>query len=107
MKSSSKLKSVRDLRTSLSIHSRTRPRGKGPAFLELYLLNREKTRLKMDLEELQKQEVRLRKRLGEIQKLMTTLMEMTDVKDSGENARRLLEATFPEFPSLKKVCIDY
>jgi hypothetical protein len=107
MKSSNKLKSVRDLRTSLSIHSRTRPRGKGPAFLELYLLNREKTRLEMDLEELKKQEVRLCKRLADVQKLMTTLTESSGVQDTGKNARHLLQSAFPDFPSLKKVSIDY
>lgn len=67
MRSVTQLKSLGDLRTTISTHARSTPRNKGSSYLEIYLLDTERQRLETELDMLAKRQRRIEGRLGEIQ----------------------------------------
>lgn len=70
MRGGSGPKTLGDVKTSISTHGRSAPRREGSAYLEAYLLGREKQRLETELALLAKRQRRIAGRLGEIQEAM-------------------------------------
>ncbi|MEW6034234.1 MAG: hypothetical protein AB1603_05215 [Chloroflexota bacterium] len=74
MKSVTQMKSLGDMRTTISTHARSTPRQKGSTFLEVYLLDKEKQRLETELGMLIKRQRRIEGRLREVRGAMDRLL---------------------------------
>lgn len=74
MKSVTQLKSLGDMRTIISTHSRSVPRHKGSNYLDILSLGMEKQRLEAELEWLGKRQTRIQGRLSEIRAVMEELL---------------------------------
>lgn len=74
MKSMTQVKSLKDVRTTISTHSRSTPRLKGTTYLEAYLLDKERQRLETELDILAKRQGRIQERLDEIGKALNKLV---------------------------------
>jgi hypothetical protein len=66
MISITQIKSLGDMRTTISTHARSAPRQQGSTYLEVYLLDKERQRLETELAMLAKRQRRVEARLGEI-----------------------------------------
>ena len=77
MKSVAQLRSLGDIRTIVSTHTRSVPRSKGSNYLETLCLGMEKNRLETELAWLTKRQRRIDKRLEEIRSSMTGLASQT------------------------------
>lgn len=82
MKSVTQLKSLGDIRTTISTHARSTPRQQGSTYLEVYLLDKEKQRLETELAMLTKRQKRIERRLDEIGESMKWLMSKRDQEES-------------------------
>lgn len=85
MKSVTEIRSLADMRTNITTHSRSAPRRKGTAYLEVYLLDRERQRLETELAMLSKRRARVEPRLVGIQAEVQRLVRRTQ----GEETARL------------------
>lgn len=114
MRSVTQLKSLGDLRTTISTHARSTPRQKGSTYLEVYLLDKEKQRLETELAMLTKRQLRIQGRLKEIREAMEWLMNNrqegapahsppAEASDGG----RISVGFAPETQQLKKMTIEY
>ncbi len=74
MKSVTQLKSLSDIRTIISTHTRSVPRHKGSNYLDILSLGMEKQRLEAELEWLSKRQRRIEGRLAEIRENMEKLL---------------------------------
>lgn len=66
MRDSSQLKNLGDMRTTISTHVRSLPRREGEAYLEVYLLDKEKQRLEAEQAVLAKRQRHIERRAREI-----------------------------------------
>ena len=66
MKSITQIKSLGDTKTGISAHVRSAPRREGSTFLEVFLLDKERQRLEMEMAMLNKRQRRIMGRLAEI-----------------------------------------
>jgi predicted nucleic acid-binding Zn-ribbon protein len=78
MKDVTRAKGLSDLRTAITTRVRAKPPQKETAYLELYLLSREKQRLEKELVDLEQRQGRIRERLSEIRQAMATLEQETE-----------------------------
>jgi hypothetical protein len=92
MKSVTQLKSLGDIRTTVSTHARSVPRQKGSNYLEVYLLDKEKQRLEMELAMLDKRRHRIEERLREIRQAVDKLLQ-TRKQDDGASPQGVQGAT--------------
>lgn len=83
MKSVTQLKSLGDMRTIISTHSRSVPRHKGSNYLDILSLGMEKQRLEAELEWLGKRQRRIQGRLGEIRVVMEELLSKVGDESPG------------------------
>lgn len=74
MRSVTEIKSLRDVRTGITAHARSRPKQKGSTYLEVYLLGRERQRLETEVTLLAKRKRRVEERLGELRQAMDRLL---------------------------------
>ncbi|MBI2958592.1 MAG: hypothetical protein HYY32_07100 [Chloroflexi bacterium] len=74
MKSVTQMKSLGDMRTTISTHARSTPHEKGSTYLEVYLLDKEKQRLETEMAMLEKREKRIQTRLNDIKEAMGGLL---------------------------------
>ncbi len=74
MRSVTQLKSLGDMRTIISTHTRSVPRHKGSNYLDILSLGMEKQRLEAELERLGKRQRRIQGRLSEIRAVMEELL---------------------------------
>ena len=75
MNSMTNLKSLGDIRSVVSTHTRSTPRHKGSAYLDTLSLGMEKQRLEAELAWLARRRGRIELRLQEIRKIMEGLLE--------------------------------
>jgi len=75
MKSVTETKSLGDIRTATSHHISAKPPLKGTAYLDLYLLDKEKQRLEKQLFCMGQRQRRINERLSEIRKGMEKMAE--------------------------------
>lgn len=73
MKNITEIKSLGDIRSATSHHITGMPSLKGTAYLDLYLLDREKQRLETELSRMELRKKRIETRLGEIRNNMEDL----------------------------------
>lgn len=92
MKSVTQLKSLGDIRTTLSTHARSVPRQKGSTYLEVYLLDKEKQRLEMEPAMLDKRRHRIEERLKETRLAVEKLLQ-TQKQEDGASPQRVQGAT--------------
>ena len=77
MKRATELKTLGNIRTIISTHTRSVPRHKGSTYLDVLSLGMEKLRLEMELGMLNRRRGRLEQRLQEVQEIMgRRLLEM-------------------------------
>lgn len=74
-KSITRMKSLGDLKTTISTHARSTPREEGETFLEVYLLDKERQRLETEVAMHFKRTDRIQIRLAEIARVMAVLLE--------------------------------
>ncbi len=74
MKSVTLTKGLRDVRTGISMHSRSAPRVEGSTYLEVFSLDKERLRLEMELAQLAKRQKSIERRLGEVGATMGKLL---------------------------------
>lgn len=74
MKRATQIRSLGDVRTSVSTHARSTPRRKESTYLEVYLLGKEKERLETELGVLTKRQSRIAARVAEIRDVMLRLI---------------------------------
>lgn len=75
MRSVTQLKSLGDIRTTISTHARSTPRQRGSTYLQVYLLDMERQRLQTELLMLTKRQRRINARLAEIHEEMGRLKQ--------------------------------
>jgi chromosome segregation ATPase len=75
MRSVTQLKSLGDIRTTISTHARSTPRQGGSTYLQVYLLDMERQRLQTELLLLTRRQRRLDARLAEIREEMERLKQ--------------------------------
>lgn len=75
MRNVSQVKSVQDMRTTISAHVRATPPRKDSTYLDVYLLAKEKERLQTELGMLLKRQKRIEGRLEEIHEGMDKLLD--------------------------------
>lgn len=74
MRNVTELRSLGDIRTTISTHIRSTPRHKGTAYLEMLSLRMEEQRLRSELMALGRRQKRIELRLGEIRDQMGKLL---------------------------------
>lgn len=74
MKSVTLTNGLRDVRTGISMHSRSAPRVKGSTYLEVFSLDKERLRLETELAQLAKRQRSVERRLGVVQQAMGKLL---------------------------------
>lgn len=79
MRSATQIKSLGDVRTTISTHARAAPRREGSVHLEIYLLDKEKQRLQTEFAMLQKRQRRIETRLVELDQARARLRVSSDV----------------------------
>lgn len=110
MRSITQLKSLGDLRTTISTHARSTPRLKGSTYLEVYLLDKEKQRLEAELTYLGKRQGRIEGRMGEIRENRNKLVSGTETVEtspsvSSEDNKNKALGTAPR--NLKTLLVGY
>ncbi len=111
MRSITELKSLADIRTTISAHLRSTPRLKGSTYLEVYLLDKEKQRLEAELAYMGKRRGRIEARVAEIRKGQDELVaeaKALDVKDDTPGAVKkpiLRAAAGPR--NVRRVSVEY
>ena len=85
MKSATQIRSLGDVKTNISTHARSTPRRKGTAYLEVYLLERERQRLETELAVLSKRRGRIEPRLQEIRASVQNLVRKAQEEESGKS----------------------
>lgn len=96
MISITQIKSLGDMRTTISTHARSAPRQQGSTYLEVYLLDKERQRLETELSMLAKRQRRVEARLGEISKAVERLK--AQAPDSPPGAEAKAGALVPPVP---------
>ena len=86
MKSVTETKSLGDIRTATSHHITAKPPLKGTAYLDLYLLDKEKQRLEQELALVQKRQGRINGRLAEIRKSMEKVKEAAQQEQAAQSS---------------------
>jgi len=113
LKSVTQLKSLGDIRTTISTHARSVPRHKGSTYLEILSRGLEKQRLDSEQDWMARRQGRIDKRLQEIRELMNLLLakvdqEINEIDSPGSIEGRPAAAgngTHP--PGWKKLTIHY
>ena len=99
MKSVTQIKSLGDMRTTVSTHARSAPRQNGSTYLEIYLLDKERQRLETELAMVTKRQRRIEGRLAEIQGAIDKLVhkpQQEQSSPSGPPASAAVESPKPE-----------
>lgn len=87
MRSITQIKSLGDMRTTISTHARSTPRQQGSTYLEVYLLDKERQRLETELAMLAKRQRRVEARLGEIRQAVERLKAQATDGPPGAKAK--------------------
>jgi len=74
MKSVTQIKSLGDIKTTITTHARSVPRQEGSTYLEVFLLDKERRRMEAELAMLRKRQGRIEVRLGEIREVVDHLL---------------------------------
>ena len=85
MKDVTSTKGLSDLRTAITTRVHAKPPQKGTVHLDLYLLGKEKQRLKQELARLEQRQRRIQVHLAEIQQAMAALEQETERERSSED----------------------
>lgn len=95
MRSITQIKSLGDVRTTISTHARAAPPRKGSTHLEVYLLDKERERLETELAVLAKRQRRIEGRLRESQEAMEKLVATAHEEPPGPHAPASAARTDP------------
>ncbi len=86
MKSVTEIRSLGDVRTNITTHARSAPRRKGAAYLEVYLLDRERARLETELTMLARRRGRIEPRLQEVRASLEHLVRKAQEEASAKSS---------------------
>lgn len=79
---------LRNIRSMHTTGQRSIPRVQSSAYLDLYMLRKEKDRLEKETALLEKRKQGIQKRLGDIQRQMETLEKSAQGQDAGAERKR-------------------
>jgi len=107
-------KGLSDLRTATTTRVRSRPRHKGTAHLNIYLLSMERQRLETELRCLEKRQANIHERLGKICQEMGEFQQETEQErlssepliNIGAEGKQLAPTQCKRRP-WKKIALDY
>ncbi|MBI2936032.1 MAG: hypothetical protein HYY31_04410 [Chloroflexi bacterium] len=91
MISVTQLKSIGDIRTTISTHTRSTPRHKGSTYLDILSLGMEKQRLETELVWMDRRRGRIERRLGEIAESMEKLLNEAEQDNAATTSALVLD----------------
>lgn len=115
MRSVTQLKSLGDIRTTISTHSRATPAHEGTIYLDILSMGMEQLRLKTELAWLDRRQGRIQRRLGEIRGAMKVILSKAQAEEppaSGAPAVSVrdslpLEECGPGAGKWRRMTLDY
>ncbi|MBI2919102.1 MAG: hypothetical protein HYY01_14090 [Chloroflexi bacterium] len=103
MRSITELKSLGDIRTTISTHARSTPRHKGTTYLEILSLGMERQRLQAELAAIAKRQHRIEARVAEINTAILKLVNQVEEESSSVSSPPPSPARGTPAPNLSSI----